>query len=185
MSDTTVLNIMIHPQPKVGFVLPEVCVTDGTAQFTDTTKIADNSNSQFKWAWKILPGLRNNKQPILVDAAAQHAKVLINKEDYYPTWLKVTSINGCMDSLLQQLTVNGPTPKASFVVLNAAGLCSNDSIRIMNTSKVDFGYLTRLDLVWDLVNAPLVKSPDENPVDSQLYAKNIPIFRVLLLPIIA
>jgi len=87
------------------------------------------------------------------------------------TQLRVTSGDGCVDSLSQQLTVNGPTPKASFTIQNAAALCSNDSIRIVNTSTVDFGYLTRLDIIWDLAGAPLVKTPDENPVDKQVYSK--------------
>ncbi|MBY0482844.1 MAG: gliding motility-associated C-terminal domain-containing protein [Chitinophagaceae bacterium] len=170
-SDTTIINTKINPLPHVGFVLPEVCVTDGAASFTDTTSIADASQSQFAWSWKIFPGTNNNKQPVFVDATAQNAKVLVTKEDYYKTLLKVTSKDGCADSLFQQLTVNGPTPKASFVVQNAGGLCSNDSVRIMNTSTVDFGNVTRLDIIWDALNAPAVKMADENPRDSILYAK--------------
>jgi hypothetical protein len=40
-SDTTILNTKINPIPKIGFVLPEVCVSDGSANFTDTSSIAD------------------------------------------------------------------------------------------------------------------------------------------------
>lgn len=168
-SDTTITNKKINPLPHVGFILPEVCVTDGTATFTDTSSIADASASQFIWSWKIFLGINNNKQPVFVDATAQNAKVLVTKEDYYNTMLKVTSKDGCVDSLFQQLTVNGPTPKASFVLQNAAGLCSNDSVRIMNTSTVDFGTVSRLDIVWDAIGAPAVKTPDENPIDSFIY----------------
>ena len=169
-SDTTVSSKTINALPHVGFILPEVCVTDGTATFTDTTSIADGTASQFTWSWKIFPGTNNNKQPVFVDATAKNAKVLVTKEDYYNTMLKVTSKDGCVDSLFQQLTVNGPTPKASFVIQNASGLCSNDSVRIMNTSTVDFGKVSRLDIVWDAITAPTVKSPDENPIDSLIYA---------------
>ena len=175
-SDTTISNKQINALPHVGFILPEVCVTDGTATFTDTSTIADASQSQFIWSWKIFPGTNNNKQPVFVDAFAQNAKVLVTKEDYYNTMLKVTSKDGCVDSLFQRLTVNGPTPKASFVIQNANGLCSNDSIRIMNTSNVAFGSVTRLDIVWDAINAPAVKFPDENPIDSNLYATQYPNF---------
>ncbi len=169
-SDTLKINKTINPLPHVGFVLPEVCVSDGTATFTDTTTIADGSQSQFAWSWQIFAGTNNNRQPVFVNATAQNAKVLVTKEDYYKTLLKVTSKDGCVDSLYQQLTVNGPTPKANFVIQNAVGLCSNDSVRIMNTSTVDFGNVTRLDIVWDAINAPAVKVPDENPIDSFIYA---------------
>jgi len=169
-SDTIVNNIKINAIPKVGFVLPEVCVSDGIASFTDTTSISDGTQANFSWSWKIFPGTINNVQPTFIDPTVPNAKVLVNKADYYKTLLKVTSSNGCVDSLYQQLTVNGPTPKASFDIQNSNNLCSNDSIRIMNTSKVDFGSVTRLDIIWNAVTAPNIKTADENPIDSTIYA---------------
>jgi gliding motility-associated-like protein len=165
----------VNPLPKVGFIIPEICVTDGTATFTDTTSIADGST--FTWNWRIAAGKNTGVQPTFVSASAQNAKALVSKADLYMTTLKVTSSKGCIDSLTQQLTVNGPTPKANFTVQNANGLCSNDSIRIVNTSTVDFGYLTRLDIYWDVIYAPAVKVPDENPVDQKSYATAYPNFQ--------
>ena len=169
-SDTTINRTKINPIPKIGFILPEICVSDGSATFVDTTKIADGSEALFVWKWQVFPGTNFKAQPTFQSATAQNAKIFITKADTYNTLLKITSTNGCSDSLMQVLTVNGPTPKASFVVQNAGGLCSNDSIRIVNTSTVDFGYLTRLDILWDLVSAPTIKSPDENPVDKKSYS---------------
>ncbi|MEI7627637.1 MAG: gliding motility-associated C-terminal domain-containing protein [Bacteroidota bacterium] len=162
-SDTTIFNTKINPLPKVGYVLPEVCVTDGAATFTDTSSIADGSQSQFIWNWTIFPGLNNNKQPVFVNATVQNAKVLVTKEDYYNTMLKITSKDGCTDSLIQQFTVNGPTPKASFLVLKKDSLCSNAFTKILNTSTVDFGYVTKLDIYWDAINSPAAKLTDQNP----------------------
>ncbi|MEN9686240.1 MAG: hypothetical protein RLZZ28_2026, partial [Bacteroidota bacterium] len=159
-----------NPLPEVGFILPEICVTDGAATFTDSSKIADGSQAQFKWSWKIFPGNNFNAQPVFVNASVKDARVLVTKADVYKTLLKITSGDGCIDSLFQQLTVNGPTPKANFTIQNANGLCSNDSIRIVNTSTVDFGYLTRLDIVWDSTQSPIVKIPDENPYDQKAYS---------------
>ena len=169
-SDTLVTPTAINPLPKVGFVLPEICVSDGAATFTDSSKIADGSQALFSWSWKIFPGDNYKSQPTFVDAKVQNAKILVNKADTYQTLLKVTSNNGCTDSLLQVLTVNGPTPKANFTIQNTGPLCSNDSIRIINTSTVDFGYLTRLDIIWDLIGNPLVKTPDETPFDKKSYS---------------
>lgn len=168
-SDTIVFNTKINPLPIVGYVLPEVCVTDGSATFTDTSTIADGSQSQFIWNWTIYPGINNNKQPVFVNANAQNAKVIVTREDFYKTLLKVTSKDGCTDSLFQQITVNGPTPKASFVVQKLDSLCSNDFTRIMNTSTVDFGNLTKLDIIWDAVNSPANKITDQNPADGSIY----------------
>ncbi|MEO7531281.1 MAG: PKD domain-containing protein, partial [Sediminibacterium sp.] len=168
-SDTTVSTTKINPLPKIGFILPEICVSDGAATFTDSSKIADGTQAQFTWSWKVFPGTNFNVQPTFANASAQNAKIFVTKADYYKTVLKITSNNGCSDSLLQVLTVNGPTPKASFVVKNSGALCSNDSIRIVNTSTVDFGYLTRLEIFWDLVNDPLKSNPDETPVDQKSY----------------
>jgi gliding motility-associated-like protein len=169
-SDTIVSAVKINPLPRVGFVLPEICVSDGSATFTDSSKIADGTQAQFAWKWKILPGNNFNAQPGFLDASVQNAKVLVNKADNYQTLLKVTSNNGCTDSLMQVLTVNGPTPRANFVIQANNPLCSNDSIRIVNTSTVDFGYLTRLDIVWDLISNPANKIPDETPVDQRSYS---------------
>jgi gliding motility-associated-like protein len=168
-SDTIVYNTKINPLPIVGYVLPEVCVTDGSATFTDTSTIADGSQSQFIWNWTIFPGINNNKQPVFVNANAQNAKVIVTREDYYKTMLKVTSKDGCADSLFQQITVNGPTPKASFVVQKLDSLCSNDFTRIINTSTVDFGNVTKLDIVWDAINTPANKTTDQNPSNGSIY----------------
>jgi gliding motility-associated-like protein len=173
-SDTTIFNTKINPIPKVGYVLPEVCVTDGTATFTDSSYIADGSQSQFNWSWTIFPGLNNNKQPVFVNAAAQNAKVVVTKEDYYNTMLKITSKDGCTDSLMQQFTVNGPTPKASFVVQKKDSLCSNSFSRILNTSTVDFGNVTKLDIVWDAINSPAATITDQNPGLGIIYSKWYP-----------
>jgi len=177
VSDTFRISpgFVVNPLPKVGFIIPEICVSDGTAVFTDTTSIADGS--AFSWNWRIAAGKNTGAQPTFISATAQNAKALVSKADYYMTTLKVTSSKGCVDSLTQQLTVNGPTPKASFTVQNANGLCSNDSIRIVNTSTVDFGNVTRLDIYWDAVNSPATKVPDENPVNPKTYASAYPNFQ--------
>lgn len=168
-SDTIVLNTKINPLPKVAYLLPEVCVSDGSAIFTDSSYIADGSESQFIWSWKIFPGINNNKQPLFVNASAQNAKVLVTKEDYYNTLLKVTSKDGCTDSLMQQFTVNGPTPKANFAVLKSDSLCSNSFTTIQNTSTVDFGSVTKVDVYWDAINSPSVKITDQNNGSGQIY----------------
>lgn len=167
-SDTFIFNTKINPNPKVGYVLPEVCVSDGSAIFTDTSSIADASESQFTWSWKIFPGVYNNKQPLFVNSSVQNAKVLVTKEDSYNTMLKVTSKDGCVDSLMQQFTVNGPTPKANFIIKKLDSLCSNSFTILQNSSTVDFGSVTKVDVYWDAINAPAVKVTDTSNGNGQI-----------------
>jgi PKD repeat protein len=65
--------------------------------------------------------------------------------------------------------LNGPTPKANFAVLKSDSLCSNSFTTIQNTSTVDFGSVTKVDVYWDAINSPLVKMTDQNNGSGQIY----------------
>ena len=169
-SDTSLpKQVIINPLPHVGFLLPEVCLDDAFAQFTDTSKIADGSQSAFGWAWNfgdpyasvpLNPNTSGVKNPIhkYSDTGVYQVKLLI------------TSNKFCKDSVTSSFTVNGSTPKANFTVLNNAKLCSNDSVKIQNTSTVDFGSVTKIEIYWDTVNAPLTKYIDNNPYPNKVYS---------------
>lgn len=169
-SDTLKRVQAIYPLPQPGFILPEICVSDGAADLFDTSKIADNSESQFIWQWKIAKGKTFNAQPVFVNSQVKNAKILVNKSDFYMTTLLVTSNKGCKDSITSELTVNGSTPKAAFQVLNESGLCGNDSVRIFNTSTVDFGNVTKLQIQWESGNPAGPLTNDDNPVSQKNYA---------------
>ena len=55
-SDTLIRTVRINPLPKPGFILPEVCLSDAQALFTDTSSIADNSEAQMSYLWKFNTG---------------------------------------------------------------------------------------------------------------------------------
>ncbi|MGL6067987.1 MAG: PKD domain-containing protein, partial [Sediminibacterium sp.] len=65
--------------------------------------------------------------------------------------------------------VNGSVPNPSFVVQAINTFCSNDSLRITNTSTVDFGSITRLDIYWDSIGSPTSFVRDENPTPGKVY----------------
>lgn len=169
-SDTSApKQVIINPLPHVGFLLPKVCLDDAFAQFNDTSKIADGSQNSFSWSWSFgdpfaTPPLNPNTSTI---------KNPIHKYSdtgVYQVKLVVTSNKFCTDSVTSNFTVNGSTPKANFVILNNSNLCSNDSVRIQNTSTVDFGSVTDIEIYWDTVNAPLVKYIDNNPYPNKIYS---------------
>ncbi|MBV9986196.1 MAG: gliding motility-associated C-terminal domain-containing protein [Chitinophagaceae bacterium] len=177
MSDTFRLNpqFKVNASPEPGFIIPEVCLKDASAQFTDTTKIADGSTN-FVYAWNfnagspaVSPGPDNSTSTL------QNPAIHYNKAADYKVSLKVTS-NGCSTTISKDFTVNGANPVSAFEVQKPTGLCSNDSVRIKNKSTVDFGTVTRLEIFWD-ANDPTKKTVDENPSIDKMYAYRYPDFQ--------
>ena len=74
MADT-IIKVNLIPHPQVGFILPEVCLEDSYAEFIDTTKISDNSNSQFRYLWNfnVTPPLNKKLPSIPAGSATQSA----------------------------------------------------------------------------------------------------------------
>ncbi len=178
-SDTLFKTVRINPLPKVGYVLPEVCLSDANAFFFDTTKIADNSESLITYLWSfntssppIAPG------PIPATSTNKNPSIKFNKADNYRLSLVVTSKDGCKDSVTNiPFTVNGSIPNANFLLLPTNGLCSNQDIQIQEKSTVDFGALTKVEIYWDNVNAPTAFDTDDNPVTDKIYSHRYPNFQ--------
>src|SRR6185295_16397634 len=137
-----------------------VCLSDPFAQFTDSSKIADNSAAFFTYAWNFgdphstgaNPNTSSQKNP-------QHKYV---KDSVYNIRLSVTSKDGCTKDTVKQFIVNGAVPQAGFQVLNANNLCSNQDITVTENSTVDFGSIVKVEIYWDYLNDPTKKSVDEN-----------------------
>ena len=175
-SDTVVSVLTIHGLPSVGFTLPEVCLADKLANFTDTTSFPDGSTAaNYFWTYNagspsISPG------PSLLTSAGKDGSTQYNNYGNYQISLQVTSTFGCDSVLKQPFTVNGSLPHASFVVLNNANLCSNDSIGIFDSSYVDFGKVTRNDLYWNYIDINSADSTDSNPYLLKDYFHKYPNF---------
>jgi len=156
-SDTVTKQVTINPQPIPGFISPEVCLSDAYAQFIDTSKIA--SGSIVSWQWNFGdPG-----SGPLNTSNVQHPQHRYNAIGFYTAKLVVTSNIGCVDSILQTFTVNGDIPIANFNALNPTNLCANDSVAIQDASTVNFGNVTKVEIYWDNVNAPLLFQTENNP----------------------
>lgn len=170
-SDVFSPTFSINPAPVPGFILPEVCLSDAFAQFTDTSKISDGSQAQFKWAWKFNAGTPAvTPGPSATTSNVQNPQVKYNKSDNYQVSLSVTSKDGCVAATTTTFTVNGSIPKAAFDFVDATPFCGIKPVRIKNNSTVDFGNVTRLEIYWDYGNNPTVKETDENPTPGKLYS---------------
>lgn len=167
-SDTAIKTLNIRPLPRVGFMIPEVCLADAAAVFTDTTSIPDGSQSSFTYNWTfnvtgVTPG------PTPASSTVKNGTTKYNKADNYQVKLTVKSNAGCLDSLTQAFTVNGSIPKSDFNIINPTTLCSNLPVQILNASTVDFGWLTKVEIYWDFLNNPTQKVIDDTPTVGEIY----------------
>lgn len=160
----------VNAIPEPGFIIPEVCLNDASAIFTDTTKIADGSTN-FSYLWNFNAGTPAISPGPTIGGTATTSKnpaVKYNKAANYKVSVTVTS-NGCVATLVSDFTVNGANPTPAFTVQKPTALCSNDSVRITNNSTVDFGSVTRLVIYWDAADTTK-KTVDENPFIGKNYA---------------
>jgi gliding motility-associated-like protein len=151
--------------PVVGFILPEICLADSTAQFKDSTKIADLSNNfKYKWDFGDADNAPNSNTAILQNPKHRYTKV-----GDYSVFLEVTSIAGCAASRTMQFTVNGSYPTTIFQIVNDTALCSNKEVELINKSIVDVGAIGKLIIFWDNDGNLLDTTVDENPAFNKSY----------------
>ncbi len=178
-SDTLSQTILINPLPKVGYILPEVCLTDGFATFNDTSKIADGTAAQLKYLWKFntgTPPIVPAPTPII--STSKNPVIQFFTAENYSLNLMVESKDGCKDSVNNiPFTVNGVISKADYNILPTNGLCSNEDIEIQNKSTVVFGWLTRVEMYWDYANNPTQVEVDDIPVIDEVYKHRYPNFQ--------
>ncbi len=164
-------QVTVSPKPLPGFILPEVCLSDAFAQFTDTSSVA--SGSIVAWAWNF----GDPASGPLNTSTLQHPQHRYNAIGNYTVTLIVTSNNGCVSVIVQTITVNGDIPAANFNALNPASLCANDSVAIQDASTVNFGNITKVEIYWDNIGAPAVVQVDDFPFAGKVYTHLYPNFQ--------
>jgi gliding motility-associated-like protein len=172
-SDSYTRVATINVLPVAGFMLPEICLDDANAQFTDTSTIAEGTIASYNWSFNagtptVSPG------PSVSTSTAKDPQVKYNKADHYKVSLTLTSDKGCITTRVQDFTVNGATPKAAFDMVNPAPYCGIKSVQVQNNSTVDFGEVTKLEIYWDNTGQPSVKQTDETPVKGKKYSHSYP-----------
>lgn len=149
-SDTVVKVIAINPLPVIGFTLPNVCLDGGMAVFRDTSTYKSGPTS-FTYNWNFNASASPvSPAPTFSNAqiTSPNPSVLYNKEGDYVVKLKVTSSDGCLDSLSKTFTINGSYPNAIFKVLKDTALCSNQDVVIRDSSWVYPGNVGLLHVYW-------------------------------------
>jgi gliding motility-associated-like protein len=169
--------IVVKHKPTADFILPEVCLKDTYAQFTDASKVdAPASIDIYNWNFgdinANIPPVTSNTST-LKDPKHSYKKVV----QAYDVTLEVITKDGCRDTIMQVLQINGEIPASKFEVLLPSNLCANDFVSIKNLSTVNVGSVTKIEIIWDAVNNPTVVETDEDPKMDKIYKHQYPNFQ--------
>lgn len=152
-------NVLIHPSPVVNFILPSIC-TGNSGTFTDSSIITDHTESQFTYKWLFGDGSNSN----IFNPLHTYSKA-----GNYEAMLKVTSGNGCSDSLSKTIAVSD-YPVTDFKILTT-DFCGNLPLLLEDNSTVNFAGIDRLKIYWNWPSATDT-SVYYNPVKGTEYSHN-------------
>lgn len=165
--DTLSKNFTVGAIPQPGFIAPEVCLTDPFAQFTDTSKVADNA-LPLTYLWNF--GEPGSPTPTSTQQNPKHSYAAPGT---YNITLTTTSALGCSASIVKPFTVSSTNPVASFELLNTnQPFCSNIPVQVKNTSTVQIGAIGKIEIYWDYLTDPSVVTVDNDPQFNKVYTHN-------------
>jgi PKD repeat protein len=130
-TDTISKVITVYPQPKAGFTINNAsqCYNGNSYKFTDNSSISSGSLSS--WAWDFGDA---------GTSAAQNPSHTYAAPGTYTIKLKITSSNGCLDSLSKTVTVY-PQPKASATVNTVSQCFGSENFIFTDKSTVPAGFI--------------------------------------------
>ncbi|RYZ53239.1 MAG: PKD domain-containing protein [Sphingobacteriales bacterium] len=167
---STVYTANVHALPQAGFVIPANCINDPYSQFTDTSKV-DAPDVISSWNWNF--GDAASNPPSSNVSTQQNPRHRFSAVGPFYVTLTVTSNSGCTSTITQQLVIAGTTPVPVLTPLKSTA-CSNDSVRIKDSSWVDIGRVIRLDIWWDASDPSSVQTV-LNPTPATVYAHLYPV----------
>ena len=160
-------QVIINPLPIVDFKVPEVCIKDDFAQFTNLSSILDGTALTYLWNFGD-PSSSSNTS--FLENPTHHYTIAAD----YQVSLTVYSKFGCEKVMVKTFTVNGAIPVAKFTVLNPTQLCSNNEVVFRNESDVNFGTIGRIEWFLDYGNDITNKFVDEDPIPGKEYSFKYP-----------
>ncbi|WP_322973986.1 PKD domain-containing protein [Pedobacter sandarakinus] len=168
VSKEKTFDIVVTELPTANFTLPDICLTDAVATFTNTAKDVSGGTAGLTYLWdfgdRYLSGANLSKNTS-TDVNGVHTYTVA---DNYQVKLTITNANGCVAFIQKTFTVNGSVPKANFEVIAGNTLCSSAAVSIKNTSIVDFGKVVKIEVYKDLLNEPENFQTFEYPIPDQI-----------------
>jgi gliding motility-associated-like protein len=161
-------TIQVHNLPHPGFSLPQICLADPSAVFNDSSTIGDNSEAQFRYSWNFGDPNANAGNPNT--STAKDPAHTYTAAGPYQVSQTVTSKDGCVKDTVNTFMVNGSFPISAFTVKNNTGLCSNTAVALTDGSSVMPGNIIRVEIYWDYLNDPTVKTIDDHPSPGKKYS---------------
>lgn len=165
-------TVTVHPLPRVGFIMPDNCLADPFSPFTDTSSIADGTESQFTYLWNF--GDPNASPSNPNTSTQKNPKHKYSVVGPYDVRLIVNSNNGCADTITRQFFVNSTQPQSNFSI--GSPNCSNVSVALTNNSSIDVGRIVKLEIYWDYTNDPTSRTTISYPAGGAIYSHNYPEF---------
>ena len=158
--------VTVFVLPVAGFISPEICLVDPFAPFIDTSTIAVGTIASWQWNFGDPNATILNPNTSLLQNPTHRYTTIGN----YTASLIVISNQGCTDTVIQSFFVNGSIPIANFTVQNANVLCSSADVVITDNSSVDFGAIVKVEIYWDYLNNPTIKTTDDFPSFGKNYS---------------
>lgn len=107
VSDTITHAVAVHPLPVADFGLPaSICMPQGSAAFTNASKVADNSSLTYRWNF-------GDNSPAVTTPNPSHVYAAAGS---YTVQLTTTSAYGCVHDTAKVLDKFYDKPIASFTV---------------------------------------------------------------------
>lgn len=174
-SNVVFINV-VKPLPVPDFLVPDVCLKDGIAQFKNTTVLEDAAFDRLSYAWDFGDDQANASNPnTSIEKDGRH---FYSKTGYYTITLKVSRDGACTQMIQKPFRVNGSIPKADFNVQGAVN-CSGQELIFEDKATVDFGEITRIEWNFDDQDPGQVQidlQPEKRNTAPRVYKHQYPAF---------
>jgi len=159
--------VIINPNPVMDFTVSDICVGTGLASFTQNVTLSSGQVAIWNWDFGVAgsaPGSTAN--PSFTYTTGGEFNVT----------LTATSDSGCVNAIPKTVKAFS-APTVAFDINNAASLCSNLPVGIIDRSAVTgYGTVDKLEIYWDFQGAPAVKQTINAPAANSTYTNNYPEF---------
>ncbi|MDB5149449.1 MAG: type sorting protein, partial [Mucilaginibacter sp.] len=168
LSDMAEKLVTILPKPTPDFDVPDICITDGTAYFSNKSHLNGASNAGLTYTWHFHD---NNATPGNPDISTlSNPGHIFTEAKTYTIALTATSPDGCDSTITKELSVNG-APKADIELLTPQSLCSGQQVLLRDLGTVPGnGSITKLILYFNADEDPEDKLEVIHPQPQQVYA---------------
>lgn len=165
-------TVTVHKSPVAGFIMPEVCLLDPYAEFTDTSRaFGSDVIQELRWNFGDPVNSTASNPNTAIAAGGSFVRHKYLQVGPYPIQLIAITDKGCRDTILPLpvLYINDGDPRAGLISVNGTNYCSADSVAVKNTSTITSGSITKLEIFWNSVGEPTVSEIDDFPSSGKIY----------------